>query len=354
MDMPHAHRLMSSFVLIVLLLQCSEIAGRDCKLEANLCQTVGKSPGAFASSKASPVSASLLQRAAHASGLNDELTGDPRLRIITVTGTSIALRAKAMGDIVRPTMGNDDSIVYVCDPGCDEAINGSLGEIVEMPEEIFPGNKCSVCPERACFVDLECPTLAQVKTSCPVGQLAAECAGKTKAQMKFVWGFIHEVRKAMTASHPMPKWWMIKDDDTFVDADGVMKAAASYDPQDLVALGTRGADLFDPFAKYASFHGGFGVIFSSALAVALATTYRDQWVEEQMKALNQSTPEYDFLLSRLVESIPNVTIDNMNPIVLNNTAHGEYCLDNSTGDVSARCEKVLPYAQWCWQQEDRC
>jgi len=302
---------------------------------------------------------SLLQRGSHA----QRLATSPRLRLVTVTGTSVAERAKQMLKVVKPTMTDADSIVHICDPGCDSALNGSLGDITEMPDTVFPGDRCTMC--------LKTPkTIAEAEQNpqkwisasgieCPNSEKAYECPGKIKAQMKFVWGLIHEVKVAMASQEQVPEWWMLRDDDTYVNVDAVMEALSSYNPDDLVYAGHPGGNPMLPPDQQTvdCMHGGFGMLVSRGLAKKLATEYADMWKSKEWHGMHYDEGYlYDFIMGIVAFSVPNVTLDYTNSGVLNNTAHGEYCLGDAQKGrpMTANCKNAMPYVHYCLQRAGNC
>lgn len=297
---------------------------------------------------------SLLQTGSHA----QRLLTSPRLRIITVTGIPVAERASAMLKVVKPTLTHADSIVHICDPGCDSALNGSLGDIREMPDAVFPGGKCTICLRTPKHIADAQQNPKKWKNASNIGcsTQAYECTGLIKAQMKFVWGLINEVQVAMASQEQMPSWWMLKDDDTYVNADAVMTALSANDPDDLVWAGTPGQVHFSDLPPY-PMHGGYGQFFSRGLAKKLATEYADMWKNTEMHGiLNDETYLYDMVMKDVIYSIPNVTVDQYNDGVINNTAHGEYCLkDLRKGHaLEPRCKQAMPYAHYCLQHAGVC
>jgi hypothetical protein len=119
------------------------------------------------------------------------------------------------------------------------------------------------------------------------------------SQFKFVWGFIHEYKRIASQGGPMPMWWFIKDDDTYVHIDRLMAFAATLDSSEPVVAGL-GVERKETRSKPKVPHlaGGAGWLASAAMAHAMVVEHGDQWLNEQADALRGcgTSGQYDLLL----------------------------------------------------------
>eukprot|EP00421_Protoceratium_reticulatum_P046089 CAMPEP_0168441834 /NCGR_PEP_ID=MMETSP0228-20121227/43697_1 /TAXON_ID=133427 /ORGANISM="Protoceratium reticulatum, Strain CCCM 535 (=CCMP 1889)" /LENGTH=215 /DNA_ID=CAMNT_0008456177 /DNA_START=1 /DNA_END=645 /DNA_ORIENTATION=- len=181
-------------------------------------------------------------------------------------------------------MGERDNLTFVCEAGCrNDANAGVLGKVIEMPDSVFPGGRCTV-------------------------RTGENCSAYEVSQMKFVYGFLHEVRRQLKEGEAMPQWWMIKDDDTYVDVDRLARGLEGFERKhtDLVSIvrcaktaATRLAGTGWPAMGPGSpgdpefwAAGGSGVLLSAALAETLATDYANQWISHQAWGIAHDCAHY--------------------------------------------------------------
>lgn len=123
------------------------------------------------------------------------------------------------------------------------------------------------------------------------------------AQLKFPWGLVASYRKlAASAPASMPRWWMLLDDDTYVDPETLHAKLQEYSASQLQAVANLGFGFVDAARRRAEKRvakaralfeghgtawkpkvggivvGGSGVAFSHALVEALAER-GDEFVE---------------------------------------------------------------------------
>lgn len=185
-----------------------------------------------------------------------------RLHIISVTGAPNYEMALKMEQAWSKFLGPSDTYTDVLDPGGTKAHRWHAA--FEMDDSPFLAGKC-----------------IQWNGSC--------CDGYHRAQMKFVFGLVHEVRHFKALGGPMPKWWLLKDDDTFVHADKLMTSIASrvkaIDPmRDLIGFAELASQeewcdvINSTHRPHCYVKGGSGLLLSNALAEKLALEHGDQWI----------------------------------------------------------------------------
>mmetsp|Transcript_77212 Transcript_77212/g.226450 ORF Transcript_77212/g.226450 Transcript_77212/m.226450 type:complete len:384 (+) Transcript_77212:85-1236(+) len=166
------------------------------------------------------------------------------LYIVIVTGISTKDVAARMQQSMVRRLRPQDRYVHICETGCAALTNGSLHNVVEMDKSVFPGGRCWLQGE--------------------------ECDGYQEAQMKFVFGLVHQMRELKNSGAEMPGWWLIKDDDTYVHVPNLMKSITHYRPTELVSFGD---------ATCFGVCGGAGWLLSNALAERLALNHGDRWMK---------------------------------------------------------------------------
>jgi hypothetical protein len=208
---------------------------------------------------------------------------DRRLHVVSVTGLG---KYENLSIIAQESwgkrLGATDNFTNICDVGCgDTAFQGRrLEHILPMPDSAFPSGRCTLNGK--------------------------SCDGYQRAQFKFVWGFIHEYKQLASRGVPMPRWWFIKDDDTFVNIDRLMAFAANYDPNRPVLLSN-----ISPFSAYSlsnwAMNGGSGWLASAAMAKELVLEHGDQWLKWQ----EAHDCEYDQGMPLIVDRVSDAEIVDM-------------------------------------------
>lgn len=239
----------------------------------------------------------------------------PRLYIISVTGLSNVDRAVQMQHTCAQHMSPSDKYFNVCDQGCSKASNDALGHVLTMEDSAFPSGQCR--------------------------HDNATCDGYRRAQLKFAFGLTEEVRRLSAANSSMPRWWLIKDDDTYVDADRLIASVNDFDPtQDLVSfahsfsLSSRNLENLGEMTPANAYwpHGGAGWLLSNAFAEKLVLEHGNQWIQLQADRIEHSKYEfyYDMLIPTIVSWIPGAKL------LYNEKMLGDYstCV-NGNGD--SRC-----------------
>jgi hypothetical protein len=204
-----------------------------------------------------------------------------RLHIISVTTLGDFERLSVVAEQSwKQHLGENDGYTNICDPGCGNIfVNGSsLGNPLPLLDSDFAGSP-------------------------PSGR----DSGYWRATYKFVWGFVHEYRRIASQGGPMPKWWFVKDDDTYVHIDRLMSFAADYDPNKRVLIGSLGNG---GCAEQAGFNysawnlnGGGGWLASAALAEALVVTHGDEWMRWQEHRIREGCAFYDNAIAYILDKI---------------------------------------------------
>lgn len=159
---------------------------------------------------------------------------------------------------------------FVCERDCAAKANSSLGSFVELPDELWNPPTC-----KKIFNDSGHP-----------------CSRYAISSIKFVYGIIHEALRLDAAGRTQPRWWLIKDDDTFVHVPNFLLAMAEGSQNDR-EWGTPGAPLWEQPIAAASLMpgcggtpcGGGGFVLSGALGLELAKQHGARWLGMQMMAM---------------------------------------------------------------------
>eukprot|EP00415_Alexandrium_ostenfeldii_P004897 UN4897 len=141
------------------------------------------------------------------------------------------------------------------------------------------------------------------------------CSGYEIASFKYVYGLVSEVRRLLRAGvSPMPQYWLVKDDDTFVHVPNLMRAiernAGRTPPaprEQLISFAAKGG---------CNICGGAGWVFSGALAIELATTYGDRFLRFQIEQMEQGNFQYDMHVPKVIDWVKGsqlIHIWEMNP-----------------------------------------
>eukprot|EP00747_Dinoflagellata_sp_TGD_P150855 gnl/TRDRNA2_/TRDRNA2_177155_c1_seq4.p1 gnl/TRDRNA2_/TRDRNA2_177155_c1~~gnl/TRDRNA2_/TRDRNA2_177155_c1_seq4.p1 ORF type:complete len:796 (-),score=86.48 gnl/TRDRNA2_/TRDRNA2_177155_c1_seq4:243-2630(-) len=183
----------------------------------------------------------------------------PRLYVISVTGEPQVERAVLMQPILERSLGPEDEVFHICGPRCEKLAAGKLRNLVVMPDSAFPGGKCHHLN-------------------------GEECSGYKRASLKYPYALVHLVRELKRLGRPLPKWWLLKDTDTYVGSVPlVVKSVEGYDPS-----------LPVMFAQMAgSPQGGGGLLFSSALAEELAMVFGDRMLTYMVEHIIDGTFYWD-------------------------------------------------------------
>jgi hypothetical protein len=185
-------------------------------------------------------------------------------------------------------LGPNDNYTNVCDIDCGQnSVNG------RKLDHLLPMTASSAYPSGDC---------KNVST----GEV---CDGWVLAQMKFVWGFIYTYKQMASEGGPMPLWWFIKDDDTYVNITRLMAKAAKYDPKKRVLLAALlPSDMLPGPFNSLSIKGGDGWLVSAAMAQELVLTHGDEWISLQASLYDWP---YDMVIGRIFEQVDDAEIVDM-------------------------------------------
>eukprot|EP00415_Alexandrium_ostenfeldii_P000763 UN0763 len=116
--------------------------------------------------------------------------------------------------------------------------------------------------------------------------------------MKFVFGLVHEVRRIKASGYPMPRWWLVKDDDTYVHVPNLMRALnTTRDGKPLwqhpISFGRRGPGC-------PGICGGAGWLLSGPFAEQLVERYGDRYLEFSSERIANHWGHYDVYVPAVV------------------------------------------------------
>lgn len=181
-----------------------------------------------------------------------------------------------------------DRAVHVCDP--EQRHERRLRSVLVLPEDVTP----TICPEKA------------------GGDQNRKCTGYDKAQMKLPYALVYMYRQlASNASASLPEWWVLKDDDTYIDSENLHLALSAYDSsRPLVIARKHGCN---------GICGGTGIVLSWKVAEEVArngdefiamfrrfleTSNKPQYDRKILKYIRKFVPETTFVLDMNFETVP--------------------------------------------------
>lgn len=216
-------------------------------------------------------------RRANSSGSSSSAFERPRLYMIAPTVKNSIFRAAKVEKSIRRRMDPADRLVHVCGSNCAPLARESLVDVVEMPDTVT--DSLQILPE------------------CGDPPRAWVCNHRMGA-MKFVWGLIHEVRRIKASGYPMPLWWLVKDDDTYVHVPNLMRALNK----------TRGGKpLWQSPVTFArrgpgcpGMCGGAGWLLSGPFAEQLVQKYGDRYLEFSAERIVNHWGHYDVYVPQVV------------------------------------------------------
>ncbi|CAK0794115.1 unnamed protein product [Prorocentrum cordatum] len=198
------------------------------------------------------------------------------LYILTSTGEGMLEKAGIMLAAIRKRVGSAAvEHAFVCERECASSADSSLGSFVELPDVLWNP-----------------PTCKRIHNDS--GQ---PCSRYAISSIKFVYGIIHEALRLDAAGRAQPRWWLIKDDDTFVHVPNFLLAVAEGSRNDR-EWGTPGTPIWEQLIAAASLMpgcggtpcGGGGFVLSGALGLELAKRWGARWLEKQLMAMER--PQY--------------------------------------------------------------
>lgn len=197
-----------------------------------------------------------------------------RLYITTVTGTNFTWRAQMLQRAILPSLGPRDVFSHTCEDSCVYSDHGLVGNMVVIPE--MPDG----------ILNLK---IGVIKCAHAHGY----CGPSHVAQAKFPFGIIHEVRRMKASGNPMPQWWMVRDDDTYVHVEHLMGAIEAYgENRQLPKPLHEQLICFTPPCGL-GICGGGGWVLSAAFAEMLVGQIGDKWMQFQANRVRKGMPHYD-------------------------------------------------------------
>lgn len=151
-----------------------------------------------------------------------------------------------------------DLVLNVVDPDCKE--DPRLKSVIVLPPELLM--HCIRVP--------------------PFHKKPMKCNGYHKANIKHIYGLMYMARQMQEQNRTVwPEWWVIKDDDTYVNVHNLRAVLATYDASAPIMVASKnGAEAF---------FGGSGVAVSWALAERMGLQHGRPWLNGMINHINSST-----------------------------------------------------------------
>lgn len=167
--------------------------------------------------------------------------------------------AASVQDSWEKFLNASDLILNVVDPDCQE--DKRLDPVIILPSELF--KNCKRTFENKII----------------------DCNGHHKANVKHIFGIVHMARmlKEKNAS-VWPEWWIMKDDDTYINVHNLKTDLAARDSSKPVMLAA---------VNRAGFFGGSGIALSWPLVEQMALNHGSAWINEAVNRID-NTKEYWF------------------------------------------------------------
>lgn len=215
------------------------------------------------------------------------------LVIVTMTGTPNIWRALEAQNTWMKRIQAPDKAIFVCGTEC--AKDTRLKSVVVMPDSLL--------------------------TNC-VNPDGTPCNGYQKAGLKLPFGLVYTYRELVKRqATTFPSWWILKDDDTYVDMPNMYRELAKYDPSKPTML-----SVVDGACHPVC--GGAGVVLSWSLAEKVVSLHGDEYLQRQVEMVRHSSFWYDVhIYPWMKEWVPNMTL-------IDSRAMNEY------GPEDPRCTKV--------------
>jgi len=136
-------------------------------------------------------------------GLTQELEQREGIMYIVVTGLPALKKALLAQETWMTRLREQDRAVHVCAENCAHAAGGQLRSVLQMPDALLA----------------DCTRKEDGKT----------CNGHHKANLKFPFGLVHTYRRLVARNERLPQWWVLKDDNVYVDVKNFTLHLASHD-----------------------------------------------------------------------------------------------------------------------------
>lgn len=241
-----------------------------------------------------------------------EIHYQPQIRVAMVTNTrnsEYGLRfAKEVDDSIRKRMGSDDRIFHVIEADWASRASNILENVVPFPPVLLGVNL----------------------TDAPTRPL-----GYRRAQVKFYYGLVGAWRQLKGQGAAMPKWWLIRDDDTYVHLPNLMKNIDVM--EDGVPLWTKEVAFGNKWGGCLDICGGSGFLLSGALVDDLVPNHGDHLLSYVMnQVFNGTKPWYSGhvkyvagLSGVVIKHAPFMNVYSPNDPKICNTGIKWACVDGS-------------------------
>uniref|UniRef100_A0A7S4QRF9 Uncharacterized protein n=1 Tax=Alexandrium monilatum TaxID=311494 RepID=A0A7S4QRF9_9DINO len=211
----------------------------------------------------------------------------PRLYMIAITSQKSIHMAEELERSMRRRMDPTDRLVHVCGRTAAPTARKKLVDVLQMP-------------------DMVTDSLKVIRECGDKGGAAWVCLHRMGA-MKFVFGLVHEVRRLKASGYPMPLWWIVKDDDTYVHIPNLMRALNQWKGgkplwQQPASFGRRGPGC-------PGVCGGAGWILSGPLAEELVEKHGDRYLAFSAERIVNGPGHYDIFVPPVVEWTGQTLVD---------------------------------------------
>lgn len=238
-----------------------------------------------------------------------------RLYMVATTGCANIRKAALIEGSMARRMTREDMLVHVAEPGCESKAQSHLQNVIFVPDRYSAKHSWSDC------------------LRAPAGTVGRKCDGYELAQLRFLFSLVFEFRQRNASGAPMPRWWMIKDDDTYVNVPNLMSAVDDVTAGErngssqLVSFGVRLKGCF-------GICGGGGWLLSAALAEVFVRDYGEKSLEFMWVQITKGIKWYDVHIPRLVGWVKMAKLNDM--LALQSFGPGDSpCLEGTTEEIPA-------------------
>lgn len=231
------------------------------------------------------------------------------IAFITPTWSGKLGRAAFVQNSWTKFLGPHDWALNVVDPNCQK--NDTLKSVIILPDELLEN----------------CRHLIHDKM--------INCNGYHKANVKHIFGVVHMARQLQKKNERVwPKWWVMKDDDTYISVHNLKTDLAARDPSKPVILASVNGN---------GFFGGAGAALSWQLVEKVALNHGSDWINAMVNRINGTEKDihYDKWVARDIKEKWVSDMDFTNDPNFQHSLDG--CGDNMSEIVSTgpRCH-VIP------------
>lgn len=202
---------------------------------------------------------------------------------ITAAHKKYVREAAVVQDSWTRFLATDDNVVNVGDPDCME--DTLLRSFVALPSDVLKDRD-----------------------------------GYERAQMKHVFGTVYVARElAKRGTATWPQWWILKDDDTYVNVHNLRAVLARYDPSKPLLIGSASG----PYVN-----GGSGMALSWQVVEQIVLNGHDnQLLNCRADNITAGRPHWDYWMPTAIQRdfVPDMEI--------RDDLHFENCIENCGGDL---------------------